>query len=384
MDAVKFILIFYSHIPQMEVQTPVRLPLKSQAKINIFSNDHIAWLNYLYHSNDDKNAHESYSIEPPSNSTLQSLTVECQLGQGAQGDIYLVKSDKSQKYALKACPKNKPLASSKSTEVLNEAKILSKLDNPFVIKLFEQFENENYKSFLIEFCQGGDLLYHMQRVLQQGQQFSEPSTKFYICCLILAIDHIHQQGFVYRDLKPENILLGEDGYPKLCDFGLAISQSELNFKTCRKQCGTREYFSPEIVKRDIYGKEVDWWSLGILTYELLFNETPFQDDNIFVANANIKTKEPSYFGRDDISPEMIDFISQLLSKDRNNRLGNNGIEDFIRHPWLDNVNWEDLEQKKYPCPFMIEGASSSETHFFLEEYTQKSLDIQLVKEIIKT
>ena len=120
----------------------------------------------------------------------------------------------------------------------------------------------------------------------------------------------------------------------------------MDFKTCKKQCGTREYFSPEIIKREIYGKEVDWWSLGILTYELLFNATPFEDQNIFVAGQNIKSKEPCFSLRDDLSEECIDFISQLLSKDKNIRLGKNGINDFISHPWLSNVNWEELEFKR--------------------------------------
>ncbi|CAI2372449.1 unnamed protein product [Moneuplotes crassus] len=335
----------------MEVSSPACMWFTSQTQSNIFSNYHIAWLNSNQEANSD---------ERKSNKTALRgcLDVNCQLGEGAQGSIYLMTYGESEKFALKVCRKKTSLKcarnysiqnSFKAIEILNEVKILDSLNHPFIIEFFEKFETENYNSFLLEFCQGGDLLpymhpliytvYHLQKVNKQERKFSESSVKFYVSCLALALDYIHSKGFVYRDLKPENVLLDKNGYPKICDFGLSIPQSDLNFKTCRRRCGIKEYFSQKL--------------------------------------SNEKFMEK----RDDLSHECIEFISQLLSKDRNNRLGKNGIKDFIVHPWLEDIDFKELEHQNSEPPYPIEGVSPSETHFFCEEYTQKMLDHQLVQEI---
>lgn len=206
------------------------------------------------------------------------------------------------------------------------------------------------------------------------KQFSENTIKFYIAGLILALCSIHEEGYIYRDLKPENVLIDADGYPKLCDFGLSTPKEFINLKTWSKQWGSKQYFSPEIVWRQLYGNEVDWWWLGILTYELLFGFTPFEDDNIFAANNKIKNDIPKFDERDDLSPEWVDFISKLLSKSKYERLGLNEIDDFISHPWLLNINWDAMKLKALVAPFQIEKNMMSETHFFWNDFTERNVE----------
>lgn len=239
-------------------------------------------------------------------------------------------------------------------------------------------KNDKHISLLLEYCQGGDLFYHLRKIEDsEKKKFSEVTIKFYISAIILALDYLHKKGIIYRDLKPENILIDKDGYPKLCDFGLSISELDIDFKSYSRQCGSREYFSPEILKRQKYGSEVDWWGLGILTYELLFGHTPFGHQNIFTESNNIRNCSPNFEERTDLSPECIDFISKLLSKNKETRLGSNGIQDFMDHPWLSEINWDELETKKTTPPYKIKDNKMYHNHT-AESFTTDVVKISLL------
>ena len=192
---------------------------------------------------------------------IENLDIECQLGEGAQGDVFLVRhKHTNKKYAMKVCDKVHPRRRQAENEIKAEAKILSSLNHPFIVQLLDNFETKTMTGLLLEFCQGGDLFYHFKKVEEsKRKRFSEDTVKFYVACIALALNYLHEEGYIFRDLKPENVLIDSEGFPKLCDFGLSISKSDMDFKKSSKLCGSKEYFPPEMVKRQAYSTEVDWW-----------------------------------------------------------------------------------------------------------------------------
>lgn len=199
----------------------------------------------------------------------------------------------------------------------------------------------------MKFVRGGELFMH----LRKARQFSEERAKFYSLTVALALGHLHKQKIIYRDLKPENILMGEDGYICLTDFGLAkiLEQNEQAFSFC----GTPEYLAPEILEEKGHAFPVDWWALGILTYEMIVGFPPF-----YTGSPNnqkmydlIKSK-PVFFPDAKkhgiaMSDDCKDFISKCLAKNPKDRLGSlSGQDEIINHPWFQSINIEKLLAKE--------------------------------------
>ena len=203
----------------------------------------------------------------------------------------------------------------------------------------------------MRFVRGGELFMHLRQVTR----FPEERARFYAIQVAMALGHMHKKNIIYRDLKPENILMDEDGYICLTDFGLAKILE--NNEKAYSFCGTPDYLAPEILAETGHAFAVDWWSLGILTYEMIVGFPPFYTGT----NNNSKMyelikKKAVYFPdpqRHNIqmSEECKDFITKLLDKSANTRLGTvGGIEAVLAHPWLDEIDAERILEKTIEAP----------------------------------
>eukprot|EP00238_Polyblepharides_amylifera_P004499 CAMPEP_0196577022 /NCGR_PEP_ID=MMETSP1081-20130531/6166_1 /TAXON_ID=36882 /ORGANISM="Pyramimonas amylifera, Strain CCMP720" /LENGTH=223 /DNA_ID=CAMNT_0041895809 /DNA_START=327 /DNA_END=995 /DNA_ORIENTATION=- len=209
--------------------------------------------------------------------------------------------------------------------VINEKRILSETSHPNIIKLFETFNDEVNIHLVLEYVQGGDLWYHLRR----AGKFNEIYSVFLAANVVTAFQHLHSRNIVYRDLKPENLLIAHNGYLKIADFGLA---KELGTGS-NSVCGTPEYIAPEIILNTAYGLEVDWWSLGILIFQLLTGFVPFFDRRSnFRTYMKILNDEVVYPVH--LSDNAVDLITKLLVRDPLKRLGHvNGASEIMNHKW---------------------------------------------------
>jgi len=279
------------------------------------------------------------------------------LGTGTFGRVYLVKHKSSSKYfAMKVLKKSEIVRLKQVEHVNSERQILSQLYHPFIVKLYKSFQDEQCLYMLLEYVIGGELFSH----LRKAGRFTNEVTRFYAAEIVSAIEYMHGFDIVYRDLKPENLLLDNTGHIKITDFGFAKQVEDRTWTLC----GTPEYLAPEIIQSKGHGKAVDWWSLGILIYEMLAGYPPFFDDHPFGIYEKIlsgKMTFPPHF-----DPAAKDLIRKLLTADRTRRLGNlkNGVEDIKKHKWFKGVDWEKLTDKMEPAPIVPEVRHEGDTQHF--------------------
>lgn len=229
-----------------------------------------------------------------------------------------------------------------------ERAILESVRHPNVVKLFYAFQDQDMLYLILEYAEGGELFHH----LANERMFAEDTVAYYIAQLVLALSHLHLNvGVVYRDLKPENCLLDGNGQLLLTDFGLSkVSSSE---SRCCSLLGTPGYMAPEILadNGNEYGVEVDWWGVGILTYELLTGNVPYDGSSPEKVKKKIQTGKlilPFY-----LSTDAKDFINRLLKKEPNKRLGYNLAKDLPiikAHRFFRKINWKKLEARELQAP----------------------------------
>ncbi|KAL6946931.1 Serine/threonine-protein kinase [Hanseniaspora vineae] len=297
------------------------------------------------------------------------------LGKGTFGHVYQVRKKTSHKvYAMKVLSKNVIVKKNEIAHTIGERNILVRTASkscPFIVGLKFSFQTVYDLYLVTDFMNGGELFWHLQK---EGR-FAEPRAKFYIAELVMALEYLHDIDIVYRDLKPENILLDSQGHIALCDFGL--SKADLKDRT-NTFCGTTEYLAPELLLDETgYTKMVDFWSLGVLIFEMCCGWSPFfAEDNqkMYQKIAFGKVKFP----RDVLSPEGRSFVKGLLNRNPRHRLG--AIDDgreLRAHPFLNDVNWELLRQKKIQPPFKPMLQNELDTSNFDPQFTSHQINHSL-------
>lgn len=266
------------------------------------------------------------------------------LGTGSFGRVHLIRSNHNGRfYALKVLKKHTIVKLKQIEHTNDERLMLSVVSHPFVVRLWGTFQDSSNIFMVMDYIEGGELF----SLLRKSQRFPNPVAKFYAAEVCLALEYLHSKDIIYRDLKPENILLDKNGHIKVTDFGFAKYVPDVTYTLC----GTPDYIAPEVVSTKPYNKSVDWWSFGILIYEMLAGYTPFYDSNAMKTYENIlnaKLKFPSFFSED-----AQDLISKLVTRDLSARLGNlqKGSEDVKNPPWFSEVVWEKLLTRNIETPY---------------------------------
>uniref|UniRef100_A0A8C2XEU5 non-specific serine/threonine protein kinase n=1 Tax=Cyclopterus lumpus TaxID=8103 RepID=A0A8C2XEU5_CYCLU len=270
------------------------------------------------------------------------------LGKGTFGKVILVREKASGKYyAMKILKKEVIIAKDEVAHTLTESRVLKNTRHPFLT-----------------------LFFHLSR----ERVFSEERTRFYGAEIVSALDYLHSAKIVYRDLKLENLMLDKDGHVKITDFGLC-KEGITDAATMKTFCGTPEYLAPEVLEDNDYGRAVDWWGLGVVTYEMMCGRLPFynQDhEKLF----ELILMEDIKFPRT-LSSDAKSLLSGLLIKDPNKRLGGgpDDAKEIMRHSFFSGVNWQDVYDKKMVPPFKPQVTSETDTRYFDEEFTAQTITI---------
>ena len=269
------------------------------------------------------------------------------LGRGAHGKVLLVRERVSSKLlAMKTIRKQHAVEAKQVEHTVCEKDILTTLKHPFIVSLCQCFNTEDKVYFTMEFMEGGELFQHLRKV----KQFTEEQARFTAACLVLALGHLHDNNYIYRDLKPENVLLDARGYCKLADFGFS---KRLHIdEMARTFCGTPEYMPPETILDKGCNRPGDWWSLGVLVYEMLYGVPPFYSTNTQKMYKKTLVDPLKFKKHTKCSKEAQDFIAGLLAKNPGRRLGSVAdVNEVMAHPWFRNFDWNGLKSGTLDPPY---------------------------------
>ncbi|XP_020823885.1 ribosomal protein S6 kinase alpha-4 isoform X1 [Phascolarctos cinereus] len=299
------------------------------------------------------------------------------LGTGAYGKVFLVRKagghDAGKLYAMKVLRKAAIVQRAKTQEHTRTERSVLELvrQAPFLVTLHYAFQTDAKLHLILDYVSGGEMFTH----LYQREHFTEAEVRVYGGEIVLALEHLHKLGIIYRDMKLENVLLDSEGHIVLTDFGLSKEFLSEEKERTFSFCGTIEYMAPEIIRgKSGHGKSVDWWSLGILLFELLTGASPFTLEGERNTQAEVSRRilkcTPPFPSR--IGPVAQDLLKRLLEKDPKKRLGSGpqGAQEVKDHPFFQGLDWAALAARKVPAPFRPQIRSELDVGNFAEEFTR--------------
>ncbi|KAE9133721.1 hypothetical protein PF010_g2722 [Phytophthora fragariae] len=300
--------------------------------------------------------------------SMKDFTVYNVIGKGGFGTVVnAVKKSDGQIYALKILEKGK-MTKYDVESSFTEMRVAQNIHHPFIAGLRIAFQSRTKLFLGMNYYAGGDLFHHMSK----GSSCRIPSDRahFYTAELVLGIHHLHQHDILYRDIKPENVMIDADGHVALVDFGLAkLHVSE--YKGAKTMAGSPQYTAPELLlpkaKRS-YGKAADWWSLGILLYEMSVGKSPFYDNNIEKMYHKIQNDTLVFPSKPVLTDELRSILRGFLQKDPTKRLGTN-ISDILQHPFFRGIDWDLLLKKQITAPWKPKLASPLDVEYVDTEFT---------------
>ncbi|XP_042593351.1 cGMP-dependent protein kinase 1a isoform X1 [Cyprinus carpio] len=313
---------------------------------------------------EDAEAKAKYEAENAffSNLNLPDFNIIDTLGVGGFGRVELVqlKSDEMKTFAMKILKKRHIVDTRQQEHIRSEKLIMQEAHSDFIVRLYRTFKDSKYLYMLMEACLGGELW----TILRDRGNFDDSTTRFYTACVVEAFAYLHSKGIIYRDLKPENLILDHRGYAKLVDFGFA---KKIGFgKKTWTFCGTPEYVAPEIILNKGHDISADYWSLGILMYELLTGSPPFSGpDPMKTYNIILRGIDMIEFPKK-ITKNAANLIKKLCRDTPSERLGNlkNGVKDIQKHKWFEGFNWDGLRKGTLTPPIIPNVTSSTDTSNF--------------------
>jgi serine/threonine protein kinase len=297
------------------------------------------------------------------------------IGHCSYGKVRLVQSKADGRlFVMKSLRKADLKQQEQLAQVMVECDVLLRTVHPFLVGAHYAFQSHTKIFIVLDYVPGGELFSR----LCAEQRFSERRTQMYAAEILLGLGFVHKQGFGYCHLKPENVLVDRDGHLRLTDFGLAKANMASQSDTTTTFCGTPEYIAPEMLLGKPYTKSVDWWSYGILVYEMLCGIPPFYDENSNTMYRMVINNAVQY--PDHLSASARDLIGKLLEKDPSRRIGGgDGDSNEIKpHPFFNGIDWEALTNKQIEAEWKPPLAGDLDTKNFDEEFTKENAVVSFV------
>lgn len=288
-------------------------------------------------------------VEETNTISINNFNFHYVIGRGGFGKVWKVEQKKTKTvYAMKEMSKARIISKKSLSSVLGEKEVLTGLKHPFLVNMIYAFQDRENLYLLMDLLGGGDLRSH----LMKRRTFSEEQTKFFIACIIEALEYVHEKGIIHRDIKPENLVFNSKGYLRTTDFGIAkVWRPDNAIDTS----GTPGYMAPEVMCKQNHGIGVDYYAVGIIAFECMLGRRPYYGrdrreirDQIIAKQVQIRKNDVP----EGWSLEAADFINRLIQRKPANRLGVEGPSQVKQHPWFKNFPWEKLANKELESPFI--------------------------------